>query len=125
MQTPEPGAPATSEPTGTLRRSWLRAVLPHVLTAAVAVAASLAVQAALMRPAPPTIPTPTGAPATSSPAARPSTPPAPTRAPAPPLAEGVTRQELADLHAEIDRLWATVYLTRAISQVADAEATLR
>jgi hypothetical protein len=35
------------------------------------------------------------------------------------------RQELIDLHAEDDRLWSAVYLVRALSQVADAEAMLR
>ncbi len=42
-----------------------------------------------------------------------------------PLAQGVARQEIADLKAEDARLWATVYLLKASSQVADAEGSLR
>jgi hypothetical protein len=37
----------------------------------------------------------------------------------------IVRQELLDLRAEDARLWAAVYLARAISQVSDAEAQMR
>lgn len=121
MDTPEPSAPPPSGPTGALRHPWLRLVLPHALTAVAAVAISLAVQAALVRPPAPGAAPPTAAPAT----ANPTQPPEPTRTPAPPLAEGISRQELADVRAEIDRLWAAIYLARAISQVSDAETALR
>jgi hypothetical protein len=48
--------------------------------------------------------------------------PQPTEAP---LAAAVTRQELIDLRAQDDRLWAAMYLMRALNHLADAEASLR
>ncbi|NWG20744.1 MAG: hypothetical protein HXY39_10500 [Chloroflexi bacterium] len=48
--------------------------------------------------------------------------PAPTE---PPLAAALSRQELIDLRAQDDRLWAAIYLIRALSQAADAETSLR
>lgn len=86
---------------------------------------TLALQAALFSRSAPTAVAPT-----TAPAAQPTSPPAPSATPAPPaptqrpLAEGIARQEIADLHAEIDRLWTTTYLLKAISQVAEAEELL-
>jgi len=96
-----------------------------MLTAVIAVAISFAAQMLLFRPPGPAILPPTPAPATAAPAIVPTGPTAPPTATAPPLAEGVARQELLDLRAEIDQLWTVIYLSRAISQVADAEAALR
>jgi hypothetical protein len=51
---------------------------------------------------------------------------APTSLPAAPApAPDIIRQELADLRFEDSRLWAAIYLSRAISQVSDAEAQMR
>lgn len=125
MTTSEPSAPAPTEPAGAPRHRWLFVALPHLLTAVVAVAISFAAQVLLFRPAGPAILPPTPAPATAAPAAVPTAPPTIPIATAPPLAEGVARQELLDLRAEIDQMWTAIYLSRAISQVADAEATLR
>ncbi len=97
-------------------------MLPYAITALVAVVLSIAVQQALA----PSTPAPVAAPTQ---AAHPTTPPplSPTVSPTPdlPLAEGISRQEVADLHADVDQLWSAMYLSRAISQIADAEATLR
>ncbi len=71
------------------------------------------------------LPSPTAAPATVASPPSPTLPPSPPVATAPPLAVGVARQELLDLRAEIDQMWTAIYLARAISQVADAEAALR
>jgi hypothetical protein len=98
-----------------------------VLTALAAVAISLGAQALV----------PTLGPARVAPATATATPPTVTASPAPaptaaapqptaPLPAGaITRQELIDLHAEDDRLWSAIYLSRAISLVADAETALR
>jgi hypothetical protein len=94
-----------------------------MLTAVVAVAASLAAQAALPRPTPPAGAPPTSVPTLVAPSPLPT--PTPTPALAPPPSTDIVRQELIDLHAEDDRLWSAVYLVRALSQVADAEAMLR
>lgn len=116
---PESGANGPHSPSW---RRWLRALLPHLITAALAVAISLAAQALLARPAPPTIVVPTPVPPTPAPApTATSAPDAAVPAPAP----DIVRQELIDLRAEDDRLWAAVYLAKAISQVSDAEAQLR
>jgi hypothetical protein len=98
--------------------------LPHLLTALIAISISLAIQAALPRPVAVALPTPTAAIATPSPAATiaPTTPPAPTVLPP---ASGITRQELLDLRAEDDQIWSAIYLSRAISQIADAETAMR
>lgn len=116
---PESGANGPHSPSW---RRWLRTLLPHLITAALAVAISLAAQELLARPAPPTIVVPTPAPPTPTPApTATSAPDAAVPAPAP----DIVRQELIDLRAEDDRLWAAVYLAKAISQVSDAEAQLR
>lgn len=124
METPEAGAPAPAARAGARWRLWLRAALPHALTAAIAIAISLAMQARLPQPVSPVTPTavvvPTIAPTTLA-----TAPPEPTRAPAPPPAVDIVRQELLDLHAEDDHIWSAIYLARAISQLADAEAMLR
>jgi hypothetical protein len=103
-------------------RRWLLTVLPHLLTAALAVAVVFALQAALSAPTEPAFVVPTPAPPT------PTLPPAPTTVPATTgaaPAPDIVRQELLDLRAEDERLWAAVYLARAISQVSDAEAQMR
>jgi len=137
--------PVTSSETGTPpspgtvrvpRYRWLRAVLPHVLTALVAVVVTLGVQRLWQPPAPAAgtlLPQPATPPGTTTPATPISTPnpspagaatpfPAPTE---PPLAAALSRQELIDLRAQDDRLWAAIYLIRALSQAADAETSLR
>jgi hypothetical protein len=97
-------------------------LLPHLLTAALAVAISLAAQQMLSRPTAPAFVVPTPAPPT--PTLAPTATPVPAGAvPAP--APDIVRQELIDLRAEDDRLWAAVYLAKAISQVSDAESQLR
>lgn len=122
MTAPDASAPVDSTPPGA-RQHPLRTLLPHAATALVAIAISIVAQLTLLRP-PQAAPVPTVTPsATPAPAAT-STPP-PTPVPQPPLAEGITRQELIDLHDEDDRLWMAIYLIRAISQLADAEEMLR
>lgn len=121
----EQAAPARS---GSAWAARLRALAPHALTAVVAVLASLGIQAALLTPAAP--PAPTALPALTPTAAAEATsaPPPPSATPAPtalPPAAGITRQELLDLRAENDRIWSAIYLSRAISQIADAETALR
>jgi hypothetical protein len=37
----------------------------------------------------------------------------------------IIRQDIADLRAGQDELWTAIYLSRAISQISDAEAMLR
>ena len=119
----EPGVPANNTDRPSWRR-WLLAVLPHILTLALAVAIGFALQAALLRPAEPTFVAPTPAPPTPTAVPAPTAAPAPTGG-APALAPDIVRQELLDLRAEDDRLWAAIYLARAISQVSDAEAQMR
>jgi hypothetical protein len=121
---PEPGAPGAESAAGSSWRRWRRVALPHIITAAIAVVISVAVQAALLRPAPPGILAPTSIPTAALPtsAPQPTTQPI-TAAPAP--APDIIRQDLADLRAEDDRMWAAIYLARAISQVSDAEAQMR
>ncbi|HEU5015202.1 MAG TPA: hypothetical protein VFT66_21945 [Roseiflexaceae bacterium] len=123
MATPESGATPSDEVTGGSQFSRWRFVLPHVLTAVVAIALSVAVQQALAPRAPaPSAAVPTLAP---QPTALPAPSPSPVSTPDLPLAEGISRQEIADLHADVDQLWSAMYLSRAISQIADAETTLR
>ena len=99
-------------------------MLPHILTIALAVAIGFALQQALLRPAQPAFVVPTSAPPTPTAALAPTVTPATTGA-APAPAPDIVRQELLDLRAEDERLWAAVYLARAISQVSDAEAQMR
>jgi hypothetical protein len=115
--------PGTGATAGVARPCW-RALLPYLATAAAAVALSLALQMALFpRPSAPP-PAPTLTTPTPRPTIAPTRPPA-TAAPAPPLAAGITNQELADLRAEDDKLWTAIYLSRAISQIAEAEGSMR
>ena len=118
---PESG---TSDEQSPSWRRWARAAWPHLLTAALAIAISLAAQALLVRPAEPTVIVPTSAPPAPTPIPEPTATAAPPgTAPAP--APDIVRQELIDLRAEDDRLWAAVYLAKAISQVSDAESQMR
>jgi hypothetical protein len=98
-------------------------LLPHILTAALAVAIVVALQGLPLRPAGPTFVVPTPAPPTPTTVPEPTASAATSVAPAP--APDIVRQELLDLRAEDERLWAAVYLARAISQVSDAEAQMR
>lgn len=107
----------------------LRALAPHVLTAIAAVLITLGAQRLLPPPsAAPAVATQTPSPAapvatvTPDVVAAATTTPAPTE---PPLAAAISRQELIDLRAQDDRLWAAVYLIRALNQIADAEAAMR
>lgn len=122
MTTPDPSPPNLSSPPAYQR--FLRAALPHLLTAILAVSLSLALQSAQPQPLAAPAPTQPALIATPSPAATlaPTLPPAPT---VPPPASGITRQELLDLRAEDDRIWSAIYLSRAINQIADAEMALR
>lgn len=105
------------------RAARLRAVLPHLITAFATLALAVVIMVLWPRPGPAVSFPPTSVPVPS--VAVPITPAA-TAGPTPaPLAEGVARQEIADLKAEDARLWATVYLLKASSQVADAEGSLR
>lgn len=120
--TPEPSQPSADGPRSPSWRRWLALLLPHLLTAALAIALSLAI-GALLRPTSlawvaPAVPT--AAPASTAPAA-----PTPTATTAPAPAPDIVRQELLDLRAENDRVWAAIYLSKAISQIADAEAQMR
>ncbi len=112
-------------PGGSAWRRRLRAVLPHLLTAALAVAVSVGVQVGLSRPEPQTVVAPTPPPPTVAPTPAPTVPAAPTAGTAPAPAADIIRQDLADLRAEDDRLWSAIYLARAISQVSDAESQMR
>lgn len=105
-------------------RSGLRAVLPYLLTAALAVAVSLSLQA-LIWPH-------TAAPATPTAATTPATAPVPgvaSPSPAPPTTrpttaglpdDSVVRLEILDLEAQDRQLWSALYLLRAASQIEDA-----
>src|SRR5258706_2340138 len=118
---PESGADGPRSPSW---RRWLRVLLPHILTAALAIAISLAAQAMLLHPTTPAFIVPTPAPPTLSPPPEPTATPAPAGVvPAP--APAIVRQELLDLRAEDDRLSAALYLAKAISQVSDAESQMR
>jgi hypothetical protein len=122
---PESGAPATAPPAGAPRRGWLRAALPHAITAVVAVAAGLALQWLLPSAAPLPAPAPTSAPTATPPPPTPTARPAPSPPPSSPLSQGITQQELADIRAEGDQKQAQIYLLLAIVQIDDAEAALR
>ena len=113
-----PGDAASASPSAFQRR--LRAALPHVLTATLAVAVTLSLQWLWLGPP---------APATTAP---PATPPPPTPAPAtvapagaPPPDGSVVRLEVLDLQAQDRQLWSALYLLRAASQVDDAVAALQ
>jgi hypothetical protein len=105
-------------------RVWLRFLLPHVITAIVAIAVSLGLLVLLSPQIPAATPAPTAAPAppTAVPSPRPTAPP---QATALPLSQGISQQELADIRAEGDRKQAQIYLLLAIVQLDDAEAALR
>jgi hypothetical protein len=107
------------------RAGWLRAALPHIVTAVAAIAVTLVIQALMPRRTPATIvPPPTSAPS-PAPTARPAESPSPPAPTLPPLAAGITQQELADVRAEADRKQAQIYLLLAIVQMDDAQSALR
>jgi len=108
-------------------RGWLRRLLPHVITAIVAIMASLGALVLLSPQAPAAAPAPTAAPAapTAAPSPRPTARAAPPQSTALPLSQGISQQELADIRAEGDRKQAQIYLLLAIVQIDDAEAALR
>jgi hypothetical protein len=110
-----------------LDRSWLRLVLPHAITAIVAIAVSLGTLALLSPQIPAVAPAPTAVPPTPTavPSPRPTTRPAPPQSTTLPLSQGISQQELADIRAEGDRKQAQIYLLLAIVQIDDAEAALR
>lgn len=109
----------------------LRAALPHAITALVAVALTLGIQRLLPPAAPGTAqPTQQIGSATLAPSLTTDASPTVVSAPSPqpteaPLAAALTRQELIDLRVQDDRLWAAMYLMRALNHLADAEASLR
>jgi hypothetical protein len=123
----EPGTPAEpSSPGGSagVRPPLWRSLLPHLFTAVAAVATSLLLQLVFASQRPVAPPTPT----LTLPTPRPTLPPSPTSVPqpsSPPLSSGITSQELADLRAEDDEIWTAIYLSRAISQIAEAESAMR
>jgi hypothetical protein len=101
-------------------------VLPHVITAVVAIVVSVGTLALLLPRAPIAEPTPTPLVAPSAiPSPRPTARPAPPQPTTPPLSQGISQQELADIRAEGDRKQAQIYLLLAIVQIDDAEAALR
>lgn len=108
------GAPSAS------RRSWLRAAIPHIVTAVIAIIASFGLQSAFFRPTPPS----------SFPPAPTSALPTPTSAPTPvpatqiPLAPDIARQEIEDVRADIAHIWMANYLYRAAIQIDDANQSL-
>src|SRR5262249_26780016 len=115
-------------------RSWLRFLLPHAITAIVAIAVSVGALALLSPQVPAAVPAPTTTPDSSiaAPSPRPTTRPAapsvatpPSQPTALPLSQGISQQELADIRAEGDRKQAQIYLLLAIVQIDDAEAALR
>ncbi|MCX7789284.1 MAG: hypothetical protein N2378_01465 [Chloroflexaceae bacterium] len=99
-------------------------MLPHALTAALAVVVTLGIQWLWLRP-PATAPAPaaTAAPATPAPPP-PVTPPVATPAASPPDGS-VVRLEVLDLQAQDRQLWSALYLLRAASQIDDAVAALQ
>jgi hypothetical protein len=107
----------------------LRAALPHAITALVAVVLTLSIQRLLLPEAsrqPLTTPQIASITLVSSPvptsAISTAPSPQPTEAP---LAAALTRQELIDLRAQDERLWAAMYLMRALHHLTDAETSLR
>ena len=121
MTTPEPGVPDAAKVAP--KYPWLRTLLPHLITAIVAITISVAVQAAIVPAPQASPPTPVRAPATATPLPTRAPTSIPTRAPA--LDEGIARQELDDLRAENSRMYTMIYLYRAIFQITDAETLLR
>jgi len=122
-ESPPPGAHQPSA------AHLLRAALPHAITALVAVVLTLSIQRLLLPEAsrqPLTTPQIASITLVSSPvptsAISTAPSPQPTEAP---LAAALTRQELIDLRAQDERLWAAMYLMRALHHLADAETLLR
>jgi hypothetical protein len=121
-------APDTNPASGSAPdRSWLRFLLPHAITAIVAIAASLGALALLSPQVPAATPVPTAMPAppTAVSSPRPTVRPVPPQSTALPLSQGISQQELADIRAEGDRKQAQIYLLLAVVQIDDAEAALR
>ncbi|NWF79689.1 MAG: hypothetical protein HXY37_06520 [Chloroflexi bacterium] len=119
-----PGDAPAAPPART--RTPFKALLPHLLTAALAVALSLLVQA-LLWPRPP-IP----GPAPTAPLAAPSPSvtviaPTPVASPAATALpnDSVLRLEILDLEAQDRQIWSALYLLRAASQIDDAVIALQ
>lgn len=119
-ETAPESAPKQSQSPAWMR--WGRVILPHIATAIVAIAVSLAAQFWWVPPPQPTVIVPTSPPFTPMPLPTATTAPVST-APAP--APDIVRQELIDLRAEDDELWAAIYLAKAVSQVSEAENQMR
>jgi hypothetical protein len=108
------------------RLAALRAALPHVVTGLATLAMGLALQSFIFQPAAPAQPQAVATVAIATPLPLPTLLPTPLPQPTSPIpVSGITRQELLDLRAEDDRIWSAIYLSRAISQIADAESALR
>ncbi len=107
----------------------LRAALPHAITALVAVALTLSIQrllwAATFGQSPAVLQaasiTPVPSPMPTSAVSAPSSPQSTEAS----LAASLTRQELIDLRAQDEQLWAAMYLMRALHHLDDAEMSLR
>jgi hypothetical protein len=100
--------------------AWLRSLLPYAITLVLAVAISLLLQTWFLRPNGPTIVVPTVMPTLVQATALPTI-----SSTAPALATDIVRQELIDLRAEDHELWVAIYLSKAISQISDAESQMR
>lgn len=116
---------------GSNRQQWraavaqqLRAIAPHALTALCAVAVSALVTSLTTKPEPVTAPTVITV-IVGAPTVRPTVIPRPSDTAEPAVAAGISRQELLDLRAEDDAIWAALYLVRAVSHADDANAALR
>ncbi|MGQ9926588.1 MAG: hypothetical protein ACUVS4_06910 [Chloroflexaceae bacterium] len=119
---PPEDTPAAS-PSALQRR--VRALLPHALTAALAVVVTLGIQS-LWPPSPVVVPAPTSTAAPAATPALPTTASAPTAAPATtPPDSSVVRLEVLDLQAQDRQIWSALYLLRAASQIDDAVAALQ
>jgi hypothetical protein len=116
---------------GSNRQQWravvaqrLRTIAPHALTALCAVAVSALVTSLTITPEAVTAPTVITV-IVGAPTVHPTAIPRPSDTAEPAVAAGISRQELLDLRAEDDAIWAALYLVRAISHADDADAALR
>lgn len=107
-------------------RSRLTTLLPHVLTATLAVAVSLLLQALIWPRASVTGPTPTAPVAAPSPSGA-GVVPTPVASPVTTALpnDSVLRLEILDLEAQDRQIWSALYLLRAASQIDDAVFVLQ